>query len=530
LFPICSGVEPLDLDTLSRSELKALVEAQGAELLALKAVVAELRAEIARLKGTPPRPTLKPSGMDKATDGALTRPGGGRRRGPTKAKLVIDEERVLPAPAPAGSRFKGYEEFVVQDLVVRPHVVRFQRERHVLADGGTVIAPLPAGIDGHFGPGLKRFVVALYHQGQTTVARLTTVLRDIGVHISKRQVLRLLHDPGGALRAEAEAVRHAGVSSAQWLSVDDTGARHQSRNGFCTRVGDHRFTIFATRTSKSRRSFLEMLGGGAAGFTINEAALEHLRARRLPANQIARLAGHPRRHFADAQAWRSHLEALGLLELRQSPDPALTATEAALWGSAVERGVAADLTILSDDAGQFRVGHHALCWVHAERLVHKLPCLSLAQQRALERVRAGIWDLYGRLKAWRRDPRPEERAALEAAFDAVFRQKVPTHRELSRLLARLYGRKAELLAVLDQPAVPLHTNDAENDLRSYVTRREISFGTRSDTGRDSRDACLSLLKTATKLGIPFWKFLAARFGIDGAQEIPPLNELVLKAA
>ena len=72
MFPICSGVEPLDLDTLSRGELKALVEAQGAELLALKAVVAELRAEIARLKGTPPRPTLKPSGMDKATDGALT--------------------------------------------------------------------------------------------------------------------------------------------------------------------------------------------------------------------------------------------------------------------------------------------------------------------------------------------------------------------------------------------------------------------------------------------------------------------------
>jgi hypothetical protein len=203
---------------------------------------------------------------------------GVRRRGPTKAKLVIDEDRVLPAPAPAGSRFKGYEEFVVQDLVVRPHVVRFRRERRVLADGGTVTAPLPAGIDGHFGPGLKRFVVALYHQGQTTVARLTSLLRDIGVHISKRQVLRLLHDPGGELRAEAEAVRHAGVGSARWLSVDDTGARHRSRNGFCTRVGDHRFTIFATRTSKSRRSFLEMLCGDAPGFTINEAALEHLRA------------------------------------------------------------------------------------------------------------------------------------------------------------------------------------------------------------------------------------------------------------
>jgi len=193
LFPICSGVKPLDLDTLSRTELIALVEAQGAELLALKALVEQLRAEIARLKGTPPRPTLKPSGMEQATKAG---PSGARRRGPTKSKLVIDEDRVLEAAAPAGARFKGYEDFVVQDLIVRPHVVRFRRERRVLADGRTMTAPLPAGIDGHFG--LKRFVVALYHQGQTTVARLTTLLRDIGVHISKRQVLRLLHDPGGA--------------------------------------------------------------------------------------------------------------------------------------------------------------------------------------------------------------------------------------------------------------------------------------------------------------------------------------------
>jgi hypothetical protein len=523
-------VKPLDLDTLSRTELIALVEAQGAELLALKALVEHLRVEIARLKGTPPRPTLKPSGMEQATEATKAGPRGARRRGPTKSKLVIDEDRVLEAPAPAGSRFKGYEEFVVQDLIVRPHVVRFRRERRVLADGRTVTAPLPAGVDGHFGPGLKSFVVALYHQGQTTVARLTTLLRDLGIHISKRQVLRLLHDPDGRLRAEAAAVRHDGLASARWLSVDDTGARHKVRNGFCTRLGDHRFTIFATRRSKSRRSFLEMLCGDAPGFTINEAALDHLRASRLPATQIARLAGHPQRRFADAQAWQAHLEALGLTGMSQSPEPALLATEAALWGCAVERGVAADLTVLSDDAGQFRVGHHALCWVHAERLVHTLPCLSLAQQRTVERVRAGIWDLYGRLKAWRQDPRPDEAPALEAAFDAVFRQKTPNHGELTRLLARLYGRKAELLAVLRQPAVPLHTNDAENDLRSYVTRREISFGTRSDTGRDSCDASLSLLKTATKLGIPFWKFLAARFGIDGAQDIPPLNELVLKAA
>jgi hypothetical protein len=217
VFPICSGVEPLDLAPLSRSELTALGEAQGAEPLALKAVVAELRAEIARLKGTPRRPTLKPSGMDKATDGAPSRPGGGRR-GPTKAKLVIDEERVLPAPAPAGSRFKGYEEFVVQDLVVCPHVVRFQRERRVLADGGSVTAPLPAGIDGHFG--LRPRPQAL--RGGALPSGLSH--RGASDHPAPGHRRAHFQASGAAPAARSwrGAVRHAGVSSAQWLSVDET--------------------------------------------------------------------------------------------------------------------------------------------------------------------------------------------------------------------------------------------------------------------------------------------------------------------
>jgi hypothetical protein len=85
---------------------------------------------------------------------------------------------VIKASPPPDARFKGYACFLVQDLVLRPQVVSFKRERWRTPDGQTVTAPLPAEVRGHFGPGLRRFVLAQYHQGQVTVPRMVAQLRD----------------------------------------------------------------------------------------------------------------------------------------------------------------------------------------------------------------------------------------------------------------------------------------------------------------------------------------------------------------
>jgi hypothetical protein len=56
----------------------------------------------------------------------------GQRRGAKSRKterLTIHEDRLVEAVVPSGSRFKGYQVFVVQDLAVRPHVTRIRRER-----------------------------------------------------------------------------------------------------------------------------------------------------------------------------------------------------------------------------------------------------------------------------------------------------------------------------------------------------------------------------------------------------------------
>ena len=114
-----------------------------------------------------------------------------RRRGSKQMRRVAIEDQVLTADVPAGSRFKGYENFLIQDLVLRPVAIRYRRERWVTPDGRTVVAPLPPGIDGHFGPELRRFVLARYIRARSLCRGWWQLLEAIGIEVSKRQVVRL---------------------------------------------------------------------------------------------------------------------------------------------------------------------------------------------------------------------------------------------------------------------------------------------------------------------------------------------------
>lgn len=518
-----------DLDSLSHGELKALVVELLGRLAELERTVAAQGEEIRRLKGLKGRPQVKPpSGMEKATE--PRRPdaaGGGGDKQSEPPKRVIHEQKVVKAEVPTGSRFKGYEDFVVHDVVLRAHTICYRRERWVTLDGRTIVAALPEGIVGHYGSELRRLVLSLYHQGQMTVPRLLAQLHAIGISISKRQLVRLLIAGQEKFCEEARAVLRAGLQTASWIAADDTGARHKGSNGACTQIGNAHFAWFGTTASKSRLDFLDLLRAGHVDYVINDAALAYLREQNFPEAFVTLLAEHPDRHFADVGAWHTHIERLGITALAKvARGPICLATEAALWGSVKQHGLLPDTVILSDDAGRFNVGLHALCWVHAERLVHKLDTFTPEHQAAQQQVRGQIWRLYKLLKGYRRHPTPRRKALLEPYFDTIFLNRRTGFVILDRLLARLHKNKAELLRVLERPELPLHTNGAESDIRCQVIRRKISGGTRSDAGRDCRDAFLSLAKTAAKLGFTFWDYLGARLALPGHRNLPDLPTLV----
>jgi len=531
LSTLVAQVERLQTEVADQSRI---IEDLKLAVTVRDAKIAEQADEIARLKGLPPRPKFKgkPSGMEKATSKPLGGKGKGRKpgRGSKRDKLTVTREVKLKAlGVPIGSRFRGYEDVTVQDLHIQAAVTRYRRERWETPDGKRIVADIPAGVMGGFGPQLRQFIAAAHYQGQVTSERLVSLLNGMGLDISKRQVVRFLSEGLEDLIAEDQDVFKAGLETASWFSVDDTSARHKRQDEFTTQFGDDRFTVFRTGPTKSRRRFLYDLQCGLQDYVIDEVALAYMQRLKLPEPLITKLRAHPSKRFNNEAGFTAHLKMLGIDALKTAPDPTRVATEAALWAAVKEQGLLDGTVVISDGAGQFRVDDQALCWVHSERLIYKLQPANIAHQKAVDLIRTLVWWFYRDLKAYKLCPDPKRARMMRARFDRIFTKKTG-YILLDQQLRRLHRRKEHLLRVLERPEIPLHTNGSENDIRSMVTKRKISGGTMSDAGKAARDTMLGLMKTCAKLKLSFYRFLGHRFGVQGAPFVEKLPTLVRLAA
>jgi hypothetical protein len=223
--------------------------------------------------------------------------------------------------------------------------------------------------------------------------------------------------------------------------------------------------------------------------------------------------------FRGEQAWQARLTELGITAKRHIR----IATEGALLGGLVARGVSPDLGVLSDGAPQFDVFVHAGCWIHAERPLPKMVPHNDQHRAAIDQVRGQIWEFYKELKAYRAQPEVSQRPVLEKRFAALVAQRTG-YPSIDNILKEMRDHQADLLRVLERPEIPLHNNAVESDIREFVKRRKISGGTRSAAGRRCRDTFASLKKTCRKLGVRFWDYLQDR--VRGLGQIPRLADLI----
>lgn len=502
-------------------------QSQQERIVLLEETVAQLKDEIAILKGEKPRSPIKPSTLNKDTpagDGQPCRDRGGEH-GKQPKELEIHETRILePEHMLAGAVFKGYEDYLVQGLRIRLHNTRYRRARYETPQGETLLGELPVAVRGsHFDPELRSYILLQYYQQHVSQPLILKQLWDFGVQLSSGQLNRLLTERHEAFHAEKAEMLRVGLTVSAYIHVDDTAARHQGQNGYCTHIGNELFAWFASTESKSRLNFLELLRAGQTDYVIDAAARAYMHHQQLPQAQLRLFLED--RTWADKAVWEAHLHTLGMATERHLR----IATEGALVASLLTHGVSPELVILSDDAGQFSVAGflHALCWIHAERTIHTLLPFSDANRAAQAAVRDQIWRFYQELKAFKLTPGEETKRTLRERFDAIFTQHTG-FQTLNLALKRIHANKQELLLVLERPDIPLHNNLSENDIRDYVKKRKISATTRSEAGRAARDTFLSLKKTCQKLGLSFWLYLQDRLARTNL--LPPLPVLIRTTA
>lgn len=505
---------------------EALIQKQQKQIQALTEKVAkleqenkELKDEINRLRKTPKQPKLRAGGMEprQRSSQNLQKNSEKLDKEPllTPAKREYSEVKVAATNVPTGARFKGYQTFIVQDLVLVAKEIAYKLEVWQAPNGQVIRAKLPEELEGkHFGANFSALAAYLYQLGMTQPA-LTEFFTAAGCKISTGKVNDLLLDQASSYSQESEEILKNGLQYAPYIRVDDTGEMHKHKNANCTHIGGQFFAYYKTTFSKSRQNFLNILLQGRQGYEINEAMIWHLFQLGIKDDILNLLEEHKEKKYDSLKGLNRLFNKLEITAKKKRQQ----CHEAAAVGYISARILKPGQVLLSDRAGQFALFNHAACWVHMERPLRKIKASSPEVELEIKQAREAIWSLYHKLK--KVEMTEEEKKEVVCEYD-TFLKMSSTSPAINSVIDSFRKLKSEMLKALDYSGLPLHNNDSERDIRMMVKRRNISGSTKSEAGRLFRDGLTSLKQTCFRLGLSFWDYLVSRF----KGTAPNLGEIV----
>ncbi|MCP4557310.1 MAG: transposase [Herbaspirillum sp.] len=511
-----------------------IIEEQAAGWRAAQEEIQRLRDEINRLKGEQGKPKFKPKKKPKTelSSERERRKPVERKRRRKRDTIAIDREKIVKVDRdslPADAEFKGYTEVVVQDVEVKTDNILFRKEKFYSAsEGKTYLAELPAGYRGGYGPGVRTWALVLYFGSQMTEPKIAAWFEQAGIQISSGEVSNLLIKGQTRFHEEEAAVYEAGLGSSPWQHLDDTGTPVDGKGHYCHIMTNPFYTHFMTTASKNRLSVLDVLRNGAPRrFRLNAEALGYMEGAGVSGKVRQKLGALPQDQDLDEATLQAlldtHVSGLG----KQSRKWVLDAMAVAAYHAQTDFPVVQ--LLVCDDAGQYTwvTEELALCWVHEGRHYKRLTPVVPLHRQELEAFQEAFWKYYDDLLAYRQQPTPQERARLDARFDALF-SRTTGYAALDDRIAKTRVKKDSLLKVLTHPEIPLHNNPAELGARQRVRKRVISFGPRVTDGVKAWDTFMSLVATTRQLGVNFYDYIYDR--ITEAGHIPPLASIIAERA
>jgi hypothetical protein len=225
----------------------------------------QLKDEINRLKGEKGRPKLLPNNPEYQAQAPKEKPKKWHKDS-KKPKIKIDKTEYIKIDKsilPPDAKHNGYRRVIRQNIKFETDNVEYRLERYYSPSlKKTYEAELPASLQNtEFGSDLKAFIAYLYYAGRVTENKIHKILGESGIIISEGEISNILtKEKSYACAIEKQAIFETGVNQADYLNIDETGARHKGNNHYLHVVCNKLFGAFFIRQTKGSDTIRHFFG------------------------------------------------------------------------------------------------------------------------------------------------------------------------------------------------------------------------------------------------------------------------------